>query len=68
MNSTVNEHYLMNLAVPKERQELSLKVKLQLAECAAKLRAQWETEKVHCPRNGTQEGAFTSIPDLSGGI
>ena len=35
----------MSLAVPKERQELSLKVKQQLAKCAAKLRAQWETEK-----------------------
>ena len=35
----------MNLAVPKEGQVLSLKLKHQLAECPAKLRAQWETEK-----------------------
>ena len=35
----------MNLAVPKEGQVLSLKLKQQLDECPAKLRAQWETEK-----------------------
>ena len=49
----------MNLEVPKEWQELWLKVKQQLAKCAAKSRAQWETGKMFLAQK--MEGGFTSI-------
>ena len=49
--------------MPKEGQVLSLKVKQQLAECAAKLRAQWETEKSTLSKKWDQRRKRLVHPD-----